>query len=161
MADSPEQGLATPARLALADQPAPAGSEPAQLELADLLGLPVSSSIRPSVPDRRPGTRAGIRNKRTEEWLDYFSAQGYRLPIHNLMAYANLGVDELARRLGCTALEAMNVIIRCNAEAAPYLHAKLASIEIKRDGEVGGRSTTLAIDITPTPTSDTEHDTKS
>jgi hypothetical protein len=72
------------------------------------------------------------------------------------MAYVNLGVDELARRLGCTPLEAMNVIIRCNAEAAPYLHAKLASIEIKRDGEVGGRATTLAIDVTPTPTSEPE-----
>jgi hypothetical protein len=150
MAESPEQGLATAARLALADQPAPAGSEPVQLELAGLRGLPALSSIRPSFPERCPGKRAEIRNKRTEECLEYFSVQGYRLPIHNRMAYANLGVDELARRLGWTPLEAMNVIIRCSAEAAPYLHAKLASIEIKRDGELGGRATRLAIDITPT-----------
>ena len=62
------------------------------------------------------------------------------------MSFANLGVDEVAKRLKCSPLEAMNVIIRCNSEAAPYLHAKLATVEIRRPGEVGGRASTLALD---------------
>jgi hypothetical protein len=161
MPDDPEQGLATAARLALAEGGAPPGSEGEQLDLADLLGLPPApSSNGAGLPARRSGSRAGIRNRRTEEWLEYFSGRGLRLPLENLMAMANLGVDEVRRRLGCTPLEAMNVIIRCNAEAAPFLHARLASIELKRPGEPGGRPSTLsiegelAIDVTPEPPPD-------
>jgi hypothetical protein len=87
---------------------------------------------------RRIGTRRGIPNRTTTAWQEYFAARGYRMPLENLMSFANLGVDDVANRLGCSPLEAMNVIIRCNAEAAPYLHHKLASIEIRRDGTPGG-----------------------
>ena len=73
------------------------------------------------------------------------------------MALGNLGIEALAKAVGCSKLEAVNVIIRCNAEAAPYLHPRLASLELKARGEVGGRSSTLALDheildITPDDT---------
>jgi len=154
-----EQGLASAARVSLAEGGAPPNPVEEQLDLPGLLGLPpaantVNNKEKQVVPLRKPGTRAGIRNRRTEEWLDYFSNRGYRLPIESLMAVANLGVDELAKRLCCSALEAMNVIIRVNAEVAPYLHPRLASIEFRARGEPGGRSSTLEIegslvDVTP------------
>jgi hypothetical protein len=159
MADAPEQGLATAARLLLAERGAPASSEAEQLDLADLLGLPAPGSATPNGPARRPGTRRGVLNKTTEGWLEYFAGRGYRLPLENLMAFANLGIDEVSKRLRCSPLEAMNVIIRCNAEAAPFLHAKLASVEIKRPGEIGGRASTLrlgeVLDVTPDDTDTT------
>jgi hypothetical protein len=133
MASGFEQGLATAARLSLGERGAPPDPAAEQLDLPDLLGLPPAANTSNSqvTATRRPGTRAGIRNKTTEGWIDYFINRGYRLPIENLMALANLGVDALAKRLQCSPIEAVNIIIRVNAEVAPYLHPRLASIELR------------------------------
>jgi hypothetical protein len=156
MAGDPEQGLATAARLAGDERAAPPGpDEVEQLDLLELLGLPpVNGSKTEVVSVRKPGTRAGIRNNRTLEWERYFRERGYRFPIEIFMATANMPVDALRKSLGCSALEAMNIILKAAGEAAPLLHARLASIEVKRDGEPGGRSATLEIegslvDVTP------------
>jgi hypothetical protein len=162
MAGEPEQGLATAARLAAGERGAPArpDDEVEQLDLSELLGLPpVNGSKGQVVTVRKPGTRAGIRNNRTQEWDRWFRERGFRFPIEIFMAYANMSVDELRKRLGCSALEATNVILRAAGEAAPLLHARLASIELKRDGEPGGRSSRLEIegslvDVTPQTTTD-------
>lgn len=157
MAGDPEQGLATAARLALGERGAAPGPDEDQLDLPGLLGLPAANTtVNEVTVARRPGTRAGILNKRTTDWLEYFSKRGYRLPIENLMALANLGVEELAKRLHCSPLEAINVIIRVNSEVAPYLHPRLSAIELKPPGELGGRPSTLEIegslvDVTPQP----------
>jgi hypothetical protein len=140
MADTPEQGLATAARLSLADQPAKPLAEAA--EQLDLLGLPASKGR--DVVETRPGTRRGIPNKATQEWSKWFSNRGYRLPIEILMDVANRRVDELSRALNVSRGDAMNLIIRCASEAAPFMHARLASIELK-PGEPGGPSSTLEI----------------
>jgi hypothetical protein len=154
MADSPEQGLATAARLSLDARPgragpAGAGEAPEQLDLLGLLGMSAPSGpgapARHDLPASRPGTRAGIRNRRTDEWIEYFAARGYRSPLENLLALANLGVEELSRALRCSLLEAAQIIIRCNSEAAPYLHPKLASLELRSRGEPGGRPSTLEL----------------
>jgi hypothetical protein len=159
---SADQGLATAARELLATQPsAPERAE--QLDL-DFLGMPAyreestGAQIVPvperldRVPEfrdldepRRRGTRAGVRNRRTEEWLAYFATR-YRSPVENLLAMGNMSIEELCKSLRCSPLEAANIKIRCNAEAAPYTHAKLATIEIKPPGTPGGGASTLAIE---------------
>src|SRR5262249_12831841 len=128
---SAEQGLVTAAHLVVQpDRPPRRRAE--QLDL-DFLGMPAyqdrgGAQVVP-VPERlddpaenesedgrRRGSRAGIRNKRTEEWLAYF-AQRYRSPVENLLAMGNMSIEELSRSLRCSALEAANIKIRCNEAA--------------------------------------------
>jgi hypothetical protein len=146
----------------LATQPAaPEGAQ--QLDL-DFLGMPAyrdehGAQVVP-VPerldmmprpldetgDRRRGSRAGIRNRRTEEWLAYFGNK-YRSPVENMLAMGNMSIDALCKSLRCTPLEAAHIKIKCNEAAAPYIHAKLASIEVRPAGTVeSGVASTLMIE---------------
>lgn len=150
---SAEQGLNAAAQQLMTTQPE-RPDQPEQGEL-DFLGMPSyrndeGKNVRPQpipLPDtvRGRGSRAGIRNRRTEEWIDYF-AHRYRMPLEGLMAIGNLAVEEIRRSLSCTALEAMHIKIRALESAAPYLHSKLSSIEVKPAGTPGGAPSTLTID---------------
>jgi hypothetical protein len=76
---------------------------------------------------------------------------GYRHPGLNLLAIANADPEDLARqlsieerdkngilwRVGCSPLEAMQLIMKANAELLPYFEGKAAQ-KIEVDGKVLG-----------------------
>lgn len=122
-------------------------------EQLDLLGFPPTKDGRPILP-RRNGRPPGKRSYRTQEWIDYLLTK-YPSPLEGLLAIANLGIEELAQGAKCSLLEALDRKIKCLSEAAPFLHSKLASIELKPPGSPGGPSVPLvvdgdeAVDVTP------------
>jgi hypothetical protein len=136
-----EDGFRSAAQTALATQPAP----PAAAEQLDLLGMPsyrdpkTGQEITPrpqSLPLAKAagGRPAGSRNRRTDEWIAHLLGR-YPSPLEGLLQMGNLGIEALARSLGCTLLDAAKLKAFCLKEAAPYLHARLSSVEVKAPGD--------------------------
>lgn len=135
MADvEPEKGLVGAGRAAAAAaRSEPATAEPEQLDL----GLPAITQPDGSkfVPrPRGPGRPAGSSNVLTRRWRDYLLSR-YPSPLEGITAIAALGVEDIKRSLGCSALEAMNVKIRCLETAVGYLYPKLQATLYHRTGE--------------------------
>ena len=90
-----------------------------QLELLpDLLGLP-----EVPVERRGPGRPKGARNKRTEEWTAYLLGR-YHSPLEALLQLGLMPVQELARSLNCTMIEALAEKRQALAAILPYLHQR-------------------------------------
>jgi hypothetical protein len=119
-----ESGL--PALLAQAQAAAgDLASEPAQEDMAEWLGLPpVAPGREGMVQPRGRGRPPGSRNRRTMELAAYLLAT-HRSPLETLVKIANTPVAELAARLNCSPLDALDQIRLCAIAAAPYLHARM------------------------------------
>jgi hypothetical protein len=115
--------------------------EAEQLTLVDALGLPAllpegEATLRAQLP-RKAGRPPGARNKRTEEWVE-FLLKAHTSPLIMLLQIANAPVVELMKRLGCTALEALQEKRHAAIAAAPYLHQRLPqAIEVKNPEGLG------------------------
>ena len=127
MSDASESGLTTAARLTLSGQPERPG--PAEPEQLDLLGLPGSNGQDVTVHAAGRGSRAGIRNRRTQEWIDHLLSR-YPSPLEGILALGNVPVLELCKSLSCSAKDAVLIKVKCLEIATPYLHPKLQSVEL-------------------------------
>lgn len=128
------EGATAAAVAAAGAPPTPAPAE--QLVLLPVLtpaelqqGMPLRAKgsdldATPEAEARRPGTRRGVPNKRTEAWVQFILAR-YRSPLIGLAEIAARDVRELAAELSCTRLEAFQLQFKAHAELAPYLHQKL------------------------------------
>jgi hypothetical protein len=74
-------------------------------------------------PAKRIGRPPGSRNRRTVEMVDYLLSR-YTSPLEGLLAIAQARVDELAERLQCSKLEALQEKRFAWAAALPYLHQR-------------------------------------
>ncbi len=95
-------------------------------EQFDMLGLAPSQSLqrRRDEGERTKGRPPGARNKRTLEMVAYLSSQ-YRSPLESLAIISNSGIDELAERLGCSKLEALQEVRNAATALLPYWHQKM------------------------------------
>jgi len=117
-------GDGTKAALDLAMDVAGEDDEPEQLALGDLLGLPVLPAGQiEQLGSRRPGRPKGARNKRTTDMAEWILRQGSP-PLLTLVRMADMPVDEMAKRLGCSLLEAWQEKRHCATAALPYLHQR-------------------------------------
>jgi hypothetical protein len=132
--------------------------EPEDCRAADLLGLPTVAAKREVAVfanNAGKGRPRGIRNHKTEQWLDYLTRR-YASPLEVLAQIANAPVDALAAELHCSRLEALREKRHAAEALAPFLHSKLATLELRPPGDpLGGIASTLvlrpqdvAIDIT-------------
>jgi hypothetical protein len=132
--------LMTATRLILEAQQPEADEEEPTL---DLLGLPaVERSANLSRAGR--GRPPGARNRTTRDWLDYLSRR-YGSPLEILAQMARAPVDELARELGCTRLDAYVQKRHAAESLAPYLHPKLSSVEVHPPGHPAGPPSLLTL----------------
>jgi hypothetical protein len=112
-------------------------------EPSDLLGLPqTGEAARRSVSERgrrEPvgGRPRGLHNRKTEYWIAYLTSR-YASPLEVLAQLATAPVDTLARELGCSRLAALQEKRHAAEALAPYLHQRLAQIELRPPGEPGG-----------------------
>jgi len=132
----PKEGLAAALKAsAVAHPPAPPGSAEEQLDLHELLGLrkplPAPSAADAQLPVRRggPGRPPGVRNRRTEEWINYLLGK-YTSPVEVMLRISNMGVEDLRAALNCSALEAMEIILKASNYSAPFVHARSPEIGI-------------------------------
>ena len=113
---------------------------------ADLLGLPTVAAKREAavfVNNAGKGRPRGIRNHKTEQWLDYLTRR-YASPLEVLAQIANAPVDALATELRCSRLEALREKRHAAEALAPFLHSKLATLELRPPGDPrGGIPSTL------------------
>jgi hypothetical protein len=70
-----------------------------------------------------PGRPAGSRNKRTQEWADFVLSR-YSSPLIGMAETYSRPVEDLARELGCTRLEAFKLQLQAREALAPYVHQK-------------------------------------
>jgi hypothetical protein len=78
----------------------------------------------PGLARRGPGRPPGTLNRRTEQWVKLILAR-YASPLVALAETYHRPVQELARELGCTKLEAFQEQQKAAIALAPYLHQKL------------------------------------
>lgn len=139
------------------------GAAPQQLGLLDDQAdeyEPAASSapFANSAERRGPGRPKGAPNKRTAEFARYILTR-YGDLLTGMAEVAFTPIDELAKELGCTKLEAFDRWLKVRAELLPYVHAKLpAEAVIKHEslptlviGElrVGGAGGSAAVRIGP------------
>jgi hypothetical protein len=131
-----KEGLAAALKAsAVAHPAAPPGSAEEQLDLHDLLGLrkpvPQASDAGAVGPIRRggPGRPPGVRNRRTEEWINYLLGR-YTSPVEVMLRIANMGVEELRSALNCSAVDALDIILKAANYSAPFVHARSPEIGV-------------------------------
>lgn len=126
-------------------------------EQLDMLGMPPKPFRAPWSPAQKgPGRPPGARNKRTVEMVNYLSSQ-YRSPLEVLAVISNAGVGELAARLGCTKLEALQEMRIAASTLLPYWHQKMplavdlnqrvVHLNIFDDGERAGGDEQLGLGL--------------
>lgn len=135
-------GFAAAADELLRDAAAPA----AAVEQLSLLS-DEGRNQKPNVP-RGTGRPQGALNKTTLGWRDYWTRQ-YGSPVEKLLRLGAMPVDTIAGELNCSLLEAAKLQIMANEKAAPYVHSRLAQIEI-RDRRGLPADEPPMIDVTPT-----------
>lgn len=82
----------------------------------------------------KAGRPPGARNKRTEEWVEFLSAN-YRSPLIMLAETVNRPVEVLAKHLGCSKAKAFEIQLAAAKELAPYMHQKLPqAVDLNGDG---------------------------
>ena len=97
--------------------------EPEQLDMPDLLGLPLvtgESREGPGSAIRGRGRPRGARNRRTTEIADYLIGQ-YGHPLEMLVQVAMMPVERLAQLKGCNEVQALEQKRLAAAAALPYL----------------------------------------
>jgi hypothetical protein len=133
------------------DLPSPEESQP-----PDLLGLPHTAAAREKTAIRSnagKGRPRGIHNHKTERWIGYLLKR-YPSPLEGAVQLANAPIAELAKDLRCSPLEAAKLKVQAMAASIPYLHQRLASVELKPPGSPDGVPISLpysddTIDVTP------------
>jgi hypothetical protein len=120
-------------------------SEPQQLDLTlptdvsqspDLLGLPRSAAAREKTAIRSnagKGRPRGVHNHKAEYWIGYLLKR-YPSPLEGAIQLANAPIAELAQELRCSPLDAAKLKVQAMAASIPYLHQRLASVELKPAG---------------------------
>jgi hypothetical protein len=109
---------------------------------ADLWGLPKSAAVRQEIcrasnnQGNRDGRPRGIRNHKTEWWLNYLLRK-YSSPLETLLQFCSSPVHTLAAELGCSKREAAQMKLHALSTALPYVHARLTSIQLKMPGSPG------------------------
>jgi hypothetical protein len=117
--------------------------DPGLDEPEDLLGLPaVAKSLNRGNAGK--GRAKGSQNRRTAEMIAYIGRR-YGSPIEILMQMARAPVDKLSQELHCSRLEAYRSKQSAAIAAAPFLHARLASLELLPPGHPGGEPSTLTL----------------
>lgn len=112
-------------------------------EPGDLLGLPrTGDAARRAISEvvrrgRVGGRPRGLHNHKTEYWIAYLTSR-YASPLEVLAQLATSPVDALARELGCSRLAALQEKRHAAEALAPYLHQRLAQIELRPPGVPGG-----------------------
>jgi hypothetical protein len=141
-----------PAQLGLGlEEPPGAGLEidDEDIRTVDLLGLPAvaekSELVRAQLSNAGKGRVRGPRNHKTEDWLRYLRSR-YASPMEVLAQIYSAPIDELARELHCTRLDAMNQKRHAAEAAIGYWHPKLGAIELTPPGHPGGGPTTLMLE---------------
>lgn len=119
--------------------------EPEEAVQWELPGLPLLAAAEPARADgaatpeeaeRRIGRPPGSRNRRTEYWQQFLLAR-YRSPLVALAETYSRPVEQLAKELGCTKLEAMQLQMQAAKELGPYVHQKLpVDLQVKGQGAV-------------------------
>jgi len=91
------------------------------------VAAPVEKQSKSTKGGARPGAgrKAGVRNKRTAALIDAVENSG-ETPLEYLLSVMRGAENKLSERLSAAL------------GAAPYVHAKLASIDIEHTGENGG-----------------------
>jgi hypothetical protein len=76
-------------------------------------------------PKRRAGRPEGSPNRSTLQLQKFLMQRGYRDPAEFLASVYSMDVKDLARRLGCKAIEALEVQRKAAAECMPYFHQRM------------------------------------
>ena len=130
---------------------------PEDLQPPDLLGLPHTAAAREKTAiasNAGKGRPRGVHNHKTERWIGYLLKR-YPSPLEGAVQLANAPIAELARDLRCSPLDAAKIKIQAMAASIPYLHQRLASVELKPAGAPGSGMPVLmsysdgTIDVTP------------
>jgi hypothetical protein len=129
---------------------------PEELQPPDLLGLPQTAGAREKTALRSnagKGRPRGAHNHKTELWIGYLLTR-YPSPLEGAVQLANAPIAELARDLRCSPLDAAKLKVQAMAASIPYLHQRLASVELKPAGSPEGTPVFLPysddpIDVTP------------
>ena len=97
------------------------------------------------VPFRGPGRPPGARNKRTDEASRIYAAQ-FGDPLARAVEVAAMPIlapgvlEEFAKFLQCSRLEAFKAWANCSSSVMGYVHQKLATLEVKPAGSPGGEA---------------------
>lgn len=70
------------------------------------------------------GRRKGSKNKANQNFRNYLAARGTRHPGLVLADIASASPEQLAKELGCTKKEAMDLIISASDKLLPYVESK-------------------------------------
>jgi hypothetical protein len=110
-----------------AEGAAPRGAEPEQLAL--------SADLEPV--RRAPGRPAGSRHRRSLELAEYLGSRGV-LPGEALADLVRNGWEQLHRDLGGEKAAAFDRWFRVVEALMPYVHPRLAQLEVKGDQDAAG-----------------------
>lgn len=100
------------------------GAPPAGDQLVLPIGAKAQNGAVGAVVVRsRSGRPPGSKNRATQAWAKFLNS-AYGSPLEALASIYAQDVLGLAKHLGCTALEALKLQIRCAELVAPYVHAK-------------------------------------
>ena len=81
------------------------------------------------------GRPKGSKNKANQKFREYLLSMGYRHPGLNLADLANADPARLASELGCKRKEAMELVMKANAELMPYFESKRPTeVEVTEKG---------------------------
>ncbi|HEY1433466.1 MAG TPA: hypothetical protein VGF39_17820 [Stellaceae bacterium] len=107
----------------------------------DLLGLDrTAAQVREraaGLTNAGRGRPPGSRNRTTEHWRQYLTKR-YGSPLEILAQMAVAPIDELARELHCSRLDAAREKRHAAEALAPYLHPRLQSLEVYPAGDPRG-----------------------
>lgn len=120
-------GEKTAVHLALEARAAEEAEEFTAEQQFDMLGLGnPKAGTRPQriAEAAKRGRPPGARNKRTLEMVAYLSSR-YRSPLETLAVISTMGIDELASRLRCKPVEALQEIRNAATALLPYWHQKM------------------------------------
>lgn len=124
-------GAAIEASGASTDQPPIV--QPRQLSLIEQPGETAEQALE-RFEQRRAGRPPGARNKRTEDWMEFLDATSSH-PLIHLSKTADKLPEDLAKELGCTKLEAHNIIQAAQTALLPYRAQRLPqSVELNGKG---------------------------
>jgi len=82
---------------------------------------------------RGKGRPPGAKNKSTEAWREFLLSR-YPSPLQGLAEIAHRPVQDVARELGCSRLEAFKIQVAALKELAPYIHSKMPQAIDMGDG---------------------------
>ena len=116
--------------------------------------------VAPATEEERPkaGRPAGSVARLTAAWRDLVLSR-YRSPLIVMAEAYSRPVEELAKTLGCTRLEAFQLQQKAAAELAPYVHSKMP-IAVTGDGAApvpvmlavtAGQAAAMGVELPPVP----------